>query len=169
MIDGMFMLMGMLESLLPCRSGKILSGSRESQPWPIIRRQPRTSANVSASKASSRFALKSLADESLRFVQLEEALGRPPELKKFGLPKFERMALNLDNDVNAAWTKYVAAIEVAKRSTAPLPEAVRSSGVNVGSRRAPRSDSSTDRDSASDAREVQKPKGAWFSRLFGGD
>jgi hypothetical protein len=55
-----------------------------------------------------------LAEESLRFVQLEEALGRPPELKEFGAAGFEYRSSVLAPDSQEAWSKYVAVMEVAR-------------------------------------------------------
>lgn len=58
--------------------------------------------------------LRWLAEESLRFVQLEEALGRPPELKEFGTGGFEYRASVLASEVDDAWDRYVEAIEAAR-------------------------------------------------------
>ena len=53
--------------------------------------------------------LRRLAGESLAFVQLSEALGRPPTLKEFGA-KFENMGQVLAPEIGAAWTTYTSAI-----------------------------------------------------------
>ena len=55
-----------------------------------------------------------LAEESPRYVQLEEALGRPPELREFGKRKFELPGSSLASDIEAAWTIYQEAIAKAK-------------------------------------------------------
>jgi hypothetical protein len=53
--------------------------------------------------------LERLAEESPRFVQLREALGRPPTLKEFG--RFAYWAPALAPDVNQAWRTYARVIE----------------------------------------------------------
>jgi hypothetical protein len=61
--------------------------------------------------------LKRLAGESLRYLQLWEALGRPPVLSEFG-SGFEWLSQVLAGDESAAWNAYAAAIErVAARQT----------------------------------------------------
>jgi hypothetical protein len=59
--------------------------------------------------------LSRLADESLRFVQLEEAFGRSPELKEFGSARFEGMGTALSSNIEAAWLAYRSAIESARQ------------------------------------------------------
>lgn len=54
-------------------------------------------------------ALSRLAHDSLSFVQLVEALGRPPTLKELGT-KFEWPSRMLATNVDAAWTTYSATI-----------------------------------------------------------
>jgi hypothetical protein len=66
--------------------------------------------------------LKRLAQESLRYVQLEEALERPPEMSEFGTGKFQLPSQSLDPDVSIAWTKYVEAIEAARSRPTPSTE-----------------------------------------------
>jgi hypothetical protein len=61
--------------------------------------------------------LKRLAELSLWYVQLKEALGRPPELKDFGRGKFEWAATTLAGDIETAWTRYQEAVKVALRGT----------------------------------------------------
>ncbi len=55
-----------------------------------------------------------LAEQSLHYIQLEEALGRPPELKEFGTPGFEYRGSVLSNDTETAWEKYAAVIKAAR-------------------------------------------------------
>jgi hypothetical protein len=52
-------------------------------------------------------------------VQLEEGLGRVPELKEFGPSKFAEMSTVLNEIVDKAWRIYSYAVEAAKH--APLP------------------------------------------------
>lgn len=54
--------------------------------------------------------LDQLAIESLRFVQLVEALERSPTLKEFG-PRFQSLGVALSPDVETAWTTYACAVE----------------------------------------------------------
>jgi hypothetical protein len=63
-----------------------------------------------AAQAERNNELQRLAEESLRFVQLQEALGRPPNLKEFG--RFDRPAV-LAPDVEQAWSIYASAIASA--------------------------------------------------------
>ena len=60
--------------------------------------------------------LESLAEDSLWLIQLEEALGRQPELKEFGTPRFKRGNDVLSPNVERAWADYVSAVEAARRS-----------------------------------------------------
>ena len=55
-----------------------------------------------------------LAEDSVRYVQLEEAIGRPPILKEYGPKKFEYWSQFLAGDINAAWARYGRAIAEAK-------------------------------------------------------
>jgi hypothetical protein len=71
-------------------------------------------------EAYERFkGISGLARNSIWYVQLEEALGRPPELKEFGRSKFEWQAPALHMDIEEAWCRYAAAIGVAKLSISP--------------------------------------------------
>jgi len=63
--------------------------------------------------------LTRLAQEALKFVQLEEALGRTPTLEDFGESLFNRNAEFVASNVADAWDRYVAAIEASKRSLTP--------------------------------------------------
>jgi hypothetical protein len=55
-----------------------------------------------------------LAEQSLHLIQLEEALGRPPELKEFGAPGFEYRSEILHTDSGIAWERYVSVVEAAR-------------------------------------------------------
>jgi hypothetical protein len=48
--------------------------------------------------------------QSLRVLQLNEAMGRPPELKDFGRPAFEWRSEILADDPLAAWQRFLAAV-----------------------------------------------------------
>jgi hypothetical protein len=52
-----------------------------------------------------------LAELSISYVQLWEALGRPPSLKEFGTGKFNYLAATLDPDLERAWNQYASAIQ----------------------------------------------------------
>lgn len=54
-----------------------------------------------------------LAELSVWYVQLWEALGRPPSLQEFGVGKFSHLAASLDSDVGHAWTVYGSAISAS--------------------------------------------------------
>lgn len=54
---------------------------------------------------------KRLAELSLSYVQLKEALGRPPTLKEFGQNKFQWIAPVLAANIDEAWKRYRDAID----------------------------------------------------------
>jgi hypothetical protein len=51
-----------------------------------------------------------LAEDGLRYLQLQEALGAPPELSQFGRSKFAWVAQELWGDVDRGWAVYSQAI-----------------------------------------------------------
>jgi hypothetical protein len=55
-----------------------------------------------------------LAEQSLRLIQLEEAIGHTPELKQFGAPSFESNSTVLADDPLEAWQQYVSAVRAAR-------------------------------------------------------
>lgn len=59
---------------------------------------------------------KELAELAIKFVQLEEALGRPPEMKEIG-EKFLYRFKVLNADEGEAWRKYSDAVQSAKKAT----------------------------------------------------
>lgn len=62
-------------------------------------------------------AIEKLAGQGFRYVQLLEALGRPPDLKEFGRSIFQvPSAQALDKDIDHAWTQFTAAVERALAS-----------------------------------------------------
>lgn len=58
-----------------------------------------------------------LAQQALNYVQLEEALGRPPEPKEFGTSKFKYRAEVLSDDVDEAFRLYGEAVHRALNSS----------------------------------------------------
>ena len=64
-----------------------------------------------------------LAQKSLSFLQLEEALGRPPSRDEFGAQDFEHYGSGFGPTLDAAWSNYVAIIRRAVVSPAPAPSA----------------------------------------------
>jgi hypothetical protein len=73
----------------------------------------RVQASVQSGEREKRNRLGWLAEESLRFVQLQEALGRPPSLKEFGSSGFGYEGGALSPDTNEAWATYVAIVRGA--------------------------------------------------------
>lgn len=108
-----------------------------------------------------------LAEESLRLIQLEEALGRPPELKEFGAAGFEYRSGVLAPDPQEAWTNYLAVVEAA-RMRLPVEQGDRMSHDEMPTP-TPRLDVSPsvgvgDLDSHTDETAERRP---WFRRLLG--
>lgn len=71
-----------------------------------------------------------LAGQSLRLIQLEEAMGRRPELKEFGAPAFQFRSGVLANDPLEAWQRFTttvraeqAAYSAASASASPTAAA----------------------------------------------
>jgi hypothetical protein len=58
-------------------------------------------------------AFDGLASLCVDYLQLEEALGEPPDLKVFGRSKFEYRCAVLADDVDQAWSVYSSAIQAA--------------------------------------------------------
>ena len=64
-------------------------------------------------EVSQNFARKELAELGLKYVQIEEALGRPPEMKELG-QKFTYRSKVLASEDGDAWRIYAQAVERAK-------------------------------------------------------
>jgi len=62
-----------------------------------------------------------LSELSVYYVQLEEALGRPPTLREFGQAGFQWPSSVLAEDMDAAWLIYKDAIVMAKRAMKENP------------------------------------------------
>jgi hypothetical protein len=56
---------------------------------------------------------RKLAELSTWYVQLWEALGRPPSLKEFGTGKFTDPGSVLDSDIGRAWERYGSAVQAS--------------------------------------------------------
>ncbi|HXH93701.1 MAG TPA: stress protein [Thermoanaerobaculia bacterium] len=54
---------------------------------------------------------KDLAEASIRYVQLREALGRQPSITEFGRSKFEYLGIALHDDPEEAWKAYTRAVD----------------------------------------------------------
>lgn len=67
---------------------------------------------------NSKWQAGRLASEATRYLQLYEALGRPPEPKEFGADR-----LNWENlgGLETVWPRYIEAIEVARKISASPP------------------------------------------------
>lgn len=59
--------------------------------------------------------LMQLAEQSLSYTQLQEALDRPPTLTEFGRNKFSAGSSTLDIEIEAAWSRYQNAVALALR------------------------------------------------------
>jgi hypothetical protein len=73
------------------------------------------SSDTSAAQAAeqnSNFSLAWLGGQSLRVIQLEEAMGRPPELKDFGRQSFEWRSRFVADDPLEVWQRFLAAVHV---------------------------------------------------------
>jgi hypothetical protein len=62
-----------------------------------------------------------LSELSVSYVQLEEALGRPPTLREFGQTRFQWPSSVLAKDMDAAWLIYKDSIDMAKRAMKENP------------------------------------------------
>ena len=58
-------------------------------------------------------AIKQAAEESIHYVQLQEALGRPPSVSEFGSTKLHDIMEGLQLNAEAAWEVYASSIGVA--------------------------------------------------------
>jgi hypothetical protein len=63
-----------------------------------------------------------LAEESPRFIQLEEALGRTPQMKEFGTSGFEYRSAVLSQDPEQAWGQYAAVVKAVRESATGAPQ-----------------------------------------------
>ena len=77
---------------------------------PLRRRDPSDYEDVADHQ---KWRLMDLAEQSIRFVQLQEVFGREPELAEFGRRKFEWIATEIWGDVDRGWAAYSQAIRAA--------------------------------------------------------
>jgi hypothetical protein len=112
--------------------------------------------------------LKRLAEESLWYLQLEEALGRPPDVKEFGQKKFEGLAVALSGDPLAAWAVYSSAVVQVKQTPTPSPSQTVTTAVASPLTSLPAESSNVHSAPIKEpAEELAPTKRGWFSRLFG--
>ncbi len=78
--------------------------------------------DAQAAEQNRNAALAWFGGQSLRVIQLQEAMGRPPELKDFGRPAFEWRSAILADDPIEAWQRFLTAVH------AELESSPRSSG-----------------------------------------
>ncbi len=71
-----------------------------------------------AAEQTRYYHLRYLAQESLRFLQLEEALGQAPTLEQFGKDRFRGIAGEVWQDVSAGWSSYTDVIAAARNALA---------------------------------------------------
>ncbi len=79
--------------------------------------------------------LSELADLSFWYIQLEEGLGHPPDLKEFGRGKFAQLCPAVSEDVDKAWSVYTKTIEAAKQSVVSSIQMHQTSGSEADSQR----------------------------------
>lgn len=63
---------------------------------------------------AAREQLRWLSNQSLHLIQLEEAIGHPPELSTFGRQGFEYRSDVLAPDPEAAWARYIEVVDAAR-------------------------------------------------------
>lgn len=78
----------------------------------------RESAREQQAEQKRYWRIRDLAEDSLRFIQLEEALGEPPTLEQFGRRKFSYIAEEVWGDAEGAWQLYTEAIAIARAAAA---------------------------------------------------
>jgi hypothetical protein len=124
---------------------QVTGSSKSGCPVPIAGAQTRFSETTSGPClaqsclfAGQRIAAEqgrnaTLGAQSLRVLQLEKAMGRPPELKDFGRPAFEWRSEILADDPLEAWQQFLAAVHAeleaysaAAPGTLAVPAASRS-------------------------------------------
>lgn len=90
-----------------------LGGSRSQQDRVVADREE---ANRQSEQAARNNKLGWLAEQSLRLVQLEEAIGSPPALKQFGSSSWDYYSDVLDPDPEVAWERYLAVVSQERSS-----------------------------------------------------
>ncbi len=107
-----------------------------------------------------RCSLEWMAEESLRFIQRQEALCRAPTLDEFGRAGFVYRASVLSPDIDTAWSTYQRVIEAVQHSPAMPPDKQESQA----STRSLPGRSEEDSPPMADAQSDRKP---FWRRLFG--
>lgn len=74
----------------------------------------RENTRAQAAEQTRYWRLRNLAEDSLRFIQLEEALGEPPTLDQFGKREFSNIAAEVWSDVDKGWQLYTGVIASAR-------------------------------------------------------
>lgn len=120
-----------------------------------------------------RWNLQWLAEESLLFLQLEEALGRPPTLDELGRERFEYRAVPLAPEMDKAWDQYQQAIWEARRSFVSTTDGSPSDGTiphsHVSQDAGSYVDAPSPGGSSAATPEFRTERKPFWKRLFGGD
>jgi hypothetical protein len=130
-MGGLYRMIGEKSPIEPKRY-QIMPDDREAFARSVYQRLVTTAGALAASSASASardersrdqvlWNLQWMAEESLRFLQREEALGRPPTLEEFGRDGFMYRATALSPQIDAAWSAYQQAIEAAQQSSTKSP------------------------------------------------
>jgi hypothetical protein len=122
---------------------------------------PREAAWEDHDAFGHQWELRRLASEALRYLQLQEALDRPPTPKEFGA---DRMRWDQLGGGEAGWARYEAAIE-ASRSTPPPPTPPHQPAWPTAQPPPPPSPGPVTRSQPND-RQQQRRRG-WIDRLRG--
>lgn len=107
---------------------------------------------------------KELAQLAIKYVQLEEALGRPPQLKEIG-EKFAYRSKVLSDDLSQAWSIYETAVRKARIAVGSEARAMSSIPQLLSD---VRSETTTRQLSPQVARPIEKAaeKRSWLDRIF---
>lgn len=125
-------------------------------------------AEVQAAEQQQHSSLTRLAEESLHYLQLEEALGRPPELVEFGAGKFASAAPALSPEIDTAWTRYRNVIDAARQAVQLPALADPSNPVGASSsRQGMIVGESGPTTNIPDPINTAAPKRSWWNRLLG--
>lgn len=116
--------------------------------------------NYQHSEEHLRRSLEWMAEESLRYIQREEALHRSPTVDDFGRDGFTYRAPILSPDIDAAWSTYQRVIEAARHSPMMSFNSKQESPVSTCSLPGR---SEQDAPASADARSERKP---FWQRLF---
>jgi hypothetical protein len=109
-----------------------------------------------------------LASESLTFVQLHEALGRPPDVREFGSSRFSYRSTALSSDLQEAWSRYSDVVNDARAWSADSArqEPLAPETVNASKPESAEATTAVISDSVSTGSQNIGPR-PWWARLFG--